>query len=76
MITLMAIKITEINRAGEYIAASGFNSNLNKMNVTITAYLFPTFILRYCSSIVAAIILPFPVALLETNGCPPPILTL
>jgi len=38
MITMMGMKITEINRAGEYIAASGFNSELNKMNVARMYY--------------------------------------
>ena len=38
MITMMGIKITEINRAAEYIAASGYNSNLNKMNVARMYY--------------------------------------
>ena len=38
MITMMGIKVTEINRSGEYIAASGFNSNFNKMNVARMYY--------------------------------------
>jgi hypothetical protein len=38
MITMMGIKVTEVNRSGQYIAASGFNSNLNKMNVARMYY--------------------------------------
>jgi len=35
---MMGIKITEINRSGEYIGASGLNTNLNKMNIARMYY--------------------------------------
>jgi hypothetical protein len=38
MITMMGIKITEINRSRQYIAASGLNINLNKMNIARMYY--------------------------------------
>jgi len=38
MITMMGIKITEINKSGQYLAASGYNSNLNKMNIARMYY--------------------------------------
>lgn len=38
MITMMGIKITEINKSAQYIAASGFNSNLNKLNIARMYY--------------------------------------
>ena len=38
MITMMGIKITEVNRSKQYIAASGLNNNLNKMNIARMYY--------------------------------------
>jgi hypothetical protein len=38
MITMMGIKITEVNRSRQYIAASGLNTNLNKMNIARMYY--------------------------------------
>lgn len=33
MMTLLGVKVTEINQAQKYLSASGFNTNYNKMNI-------------------------------------------
>lgn len=33
MMTLMGVKVTEINQAQKYLSVSGFNTNYNKMNI-------------------------------------------